>query len=168
MALPSPEAMEALTKLSEDPKNVVYIISGRDSAFLDQHLGHLTKLGFSAEHGGFIKKPILGTNDPEEGQWTNLTEKLDMSWMSEVKEIFEYYTERTTGCFIEMKKSSITWHYRGADPEWGYVILSKFCGAGPKPASLSPSPVFSNVDSASISLKPMSLPNDPSRYLSAR
>ena len=42
-----------------------------------------------------------------------------MSWMGEVLEIFKYYTERTTGSQIEVKKSSVTWHYRSADPEWG-------------------------------------------------
>lgn len=118
MAVPSPDALQALDRLSSDPKNVVYIISGRDSGFLDQHLGHLTKLGFSAEHGCFVKEP---ESDGNATSWTSLTESLDMSWMSEVKEIFEYYTERTTGSFIEMKKSSITWHYRASDPDWGCV-----------------------------------------------
>jgi trehalose 6-phosphate synthase/phosphatase len=112
MAVPSPEALEALQKLSNDPQNIVYIISGRDGGFLDQHLGHLSQLGFSAEHGCFVK-------ERGSAAWVNLTEALDMSWMSEVKEIFEYYTERTTGSFIEMKKSSITWHYRASDPDWG-------------------------------------------------
>ncbi|KIM27999.1 glycosyltransferase family 20 protein [Serendipita vermifera MAFF 305830] len=112
MAVPSEYALQALERLSEDPKNLVYIISGRDSGFLEQHLGHLTKVGFSAEHGCFIREP--GAT-----KWSNLTETLDMSWMPEVEELFEYYTERTTGSFIEMKKSSITWHYRASDPEWG-------------------------------------------------
>ena len=35
-----------------------------------------------------------------------------MSWMNEVLEVFKYYTERTTGSHIEVKESSITWHYR--------------------------------------------------------
>jgi trehalose 6-phosphate synthase/phosphatase len=65
----------------------VYIISGRDSAFLEQHLGHLKNVGFSAEHGGFFRER------GEESEWTNLTKSLDMSWMSEVEEIFRYYTE---------------------------------------------------------------------------
>ena len=112
MAVPSGETLEALGKLTEDPRNVVYIISGRDGEFLDTHLGHLKKLGMSAEHGSFLREP------GQEG-WLNLTEKLDMSWMSEVEEIFRYYTERTTGSNIEIKKSSITWHYRSSDPEWG-------------------------------------------------
>jgi trehalose 6-phosphate synthase/phosphatase len=112
MALPSEKALKALSQLAADKRNLVYIISGRDGEFLEQHLGHLKEVGFSAEHGGFIRAP-------GETEWTNFTESLDMSWMSEVYDIFKYYTERTTGSHIEVKKSSVTWHYRGADPEWG-------------------------------------------------
>ncbi|KAF9440738.1 glycosyltransferase family 20 protein [Macrolepiota fuliginosa MF-IS2] len=112
MAVPSEATLEALEKLSNDPKNIVYIISGRDQAFLDLHLGHLKNIGFSAEHGGFVK-------EPGSGEWRNFTASLDMSWMTEVEEIFRYYTERTQGSHVEMKKSSITWHYRSSDPEWG-------------------------------------------------
>ncbi|KAF8591323.1 glycosyltransferase family 20 protein [Ramaria rubella] len=111
-AVPSQETLEALSKLSEDPLNLVYIISGRDADFLVQHLGHFSKIGMSAEHGCFVR-------EPGQAEWKNLTKQLDMSWMSEVEEIFKYYTERTTGSHIEMKKSSITWHYRASDPEWG-------------------------------------------------
>jgi trehalose 6-phosphate synthase/phosphatase len=114
MATPSEATLEALGKLTADPRNVVYIISGRDQAFLEQYLGHFKELGMSAEHGGFMREPGA------EG-WTNFTEALDMEWMGEVHEIFKYYTERTTGSHIELKKSSITWHYRSSDPEWGYV-----------------------------------------------
>jgi len=112
MAVPTEDTLTALAALSADPHNLVYIISGRDGAFLEQHLGHIEGLGMSAEHGGFIRAP--GSR-----QWTNFTESLDMSWMSEVLEVFKYYTERTTGSHIEVKRSSITWHYRATDPEWG-------------------------------------------------
>lgn len=122
MATPSFDALNALTKLASDPRNVVYIVSGRDQAFLELHLGHIKHLGMSAEHGGFIRQPSHGDNRDEaadEEGWVNFTEKLDMGWMDEVAEIFRYYTERTTGSHIEVKKSSITWHYRSSDPEWG-------------------------------------------------
>ncbi|KAI3614064.1 glycosyltransferase family 20 protein [Moniliophthora roreri] len=112
MAVPTEQTLYALRALCADPRNVVYIISGRDQDFLEQHLGDIEGLGFSAEHGGFIREP--GTKE-----WMNFTEQLDMDWMKEVGEVFRYYTERTTGSNIEIKKSSITWHYRGADPEWG-------------------------------------------------
>lgn len=89
MAVPSEYTLQALGKLAEDPKNLIYIISGRDSPFLEQHLGHLTNVGFSAEHGCFIR-------EPGSSEWINLTESLDMSWMPEVEELFEYYTEVST------------------------------------------------------------------------
>jgi trehalose 6-phosphate synthase/phosphatase len=85
-AVPSEAALEALEKLSQDPKNLVFIISGREGEFLEQHLGHFDKIGFSAEHGSFVREPGSKT-------WSNLTETLDMSWMPEVEELFEYYTE---------------------------------------------------------------------------
>ena len=127
MAVPSLDSLNALAKLAADPRNVVFIVSGRDQAFLELHLGHIKHLGMSAEHGGFIRDPTNGNDKgkskdaatEDEGAWVNFTEQLDMGWMDEVAEIFRYYTERTTGSHIEVKKSSITWHYRSSDPEWG-------------------------------------------------
>ena len=86
MAVPSAATLEALTKLAADSKNIVWIISGRDGAFLEQHLGHIDNIGFSAEHGGFVKE--RGSKE-----WKNCTETLDMTWMNDVMEIFKYYTE---------------------------------------------------------------------------
>jgi trehalose 6-phosphate synthase/phosphatase len=86
MAVPSEETLEALARLTADPKNLVYIISGRDQNFLENHFGHFVNLGMSAEHGGFIR-------DAGHDQWSNFTESLDMDWMGEVHEIFKYYTE---------------------------------------------------------------------------
>ena len=47
----------------------------------------------SAEHGCYIKYP-------KEDSWRNLTEEMDLSWMSKVSEIFSYYTERTQGRYF--------------------------------------------------------------------
>ena len=66
----------------------------------------------SIEHGGLIREH--GTNE-----WVDFTENLGMEWMGEVIEIFKFYLERTTGNHIETKKSSVAWHYRATDPEWG-------------------------------------------------
>lgn len=85
-ATPTARTLAAISKLAEDPRNVVYLISGRDGDFLDEHWGHVKSLGLSAEHGCFLRPP------GGEG-WKGLTDKLDMSWMSEVQEIFQYYTE---------------------------------------------------------------------------
>ena len=93
--VPSKETLEALEALTADPKNVVYIISGRDGEFLEQHLGHIKSLGISVEHGGLIREP--GASG-----WRNFIESLIMSWMSEVLEISKYYTECTSGSHIEV------------------------------------------------------------------
>ena len=66
MAVLTEDTLTALTKLTADPRNLVYIISGRDGAFLEQHLGHIPGLGMSAEHGGFIR--ALGVT-----KWTSFT-----------------------------------------------------------------------------------------------
>ena len=57
MAVSTEDTLTALTRLTADPRKLVYIISGRDGAFLEQHLGHIHGLGMSAEHYGFIRAP---------------------------------------------------------------------------------------------------------------
>lgn len=89
-AVPSKRLLDSLTLLANDPKNSVWIISGRDQEFLTQHLGHIKTMGFSAEHGSFLK-------DPGSEEWINLAEKFDMGWQSEVMEIFQKYTDRVPG-----------------------------------------------------------------------
>ncbi|KAI0416056.1 trehalose-phosphatase [Xylaria grammica] len=111
-AIPSKRVIQTLTTLASDDRNAVWIISGRDQEFLQQHLGHITNLGFSAEHGSFIRYPGATT-------WENLAEKLDMSWQAEVLDVFQKYTDRVLGSFIERKRCALTWHYRQADPELG-------------------------------------------------
>lgn len=111
-AIPSDRVLRTLKSLAADPRNAVWIISGRDQAFLDEWMGHIPELGLSAEHGCFIRKP--GSDD-----WENLAESTDMGWQKEVVEVFQHYTERTQGSFIERKRVALTWHYRRADPEYG-------------------------------------------------
>lgn len=80
-AVPSPLLLDTLERLAKDPANIIYIISGRDAEFLMLHLGYIKALGFSAEHGGFVK-------EPNSDKWINLTAGIDMSWRSDVEDIF--------------------------------------------------------------------------------
>lgn len=48
-AVPPPEMLKAMEVLVSDPKNYVFVISGRDQACLDNWLGHIKGLGLSAE-----------------------------------------------------------------------------------------------------------------------
>ncbi|KAI5863811.1 glycosyltransferase family 20 protein [Durotheca rogersii] len=111
-AIPSERVIHTLKALAADHRNAVWIISGRDQDFLQHHLGHISELGFSAEHGSFIRHP-------GQSNWENLAEKLDMSWQADVMNLFQKYTDRVPGSFIERKRCALTWHYRQADPEQG-------------------------------------------------
>ncbi|KAI9746004.1 MAG: threalose-6-phosphate phosphatase [Claussenomyces sp. TS43310] len=111
-ALPSERLFRAIKALAADHRNAIWIISGRDQDFLQKHLGHIPELGFSAEHGSFMRHP--GSLD-----WENLAETFDMGWQKDVMEIFQKYTEKTQGSFIERKRCALTWHYRRADHELG-------------------------------------------------
>lgn len=114
-ALPSARLKKTLRALAANPHNIVWIVSGRDSEFLEKHLGDIPNIGFSAEHGCFLKKPGAGA------VWQNLVKAIDMSWQAKVTEVFNYYEDRTQGSAIEIKKAALTWHYRRADPEFGAV-----------------------------------------------
>ncbi|KAJ1964032.1 hypothetical protein IWQ62_003044 [Dispira parvispora] len=117
-ALPPANMLEALLTLTANPDNAVWVVSGRDQDFLEEHLGHIPNLGLSAEHGCFIKRPG--------GEWVNFSENLDLGWKTDVLEIFKYYEERTQGSVVEQKKCALTWHYRNADPEYG-MFQAKEC-----------------------------------------
>ncbi|KAI1004613.1 Trehalose-phosphatase [Podosphaera aphanis] len=111
-ALPCDKLIQTLKILAADPNNSVWIISGRDQDFLQQHLGDIEGLGFSAEHGSFIRFP-------GHKSWENMAETLDLSWQKEVIQVFQDYTVKTPGSFIERKRCALTWHYRPSDPTLG-------------------------------------------------
>jgi trehalose 6-phosphate synthase/phosphatase len=89
-AIPTERLIRTLKALASDHRNSVWIISGRDQEFLQSHLGNISELGFSAEHGSFMRHP--GSTE-----WENLAETFDMGWQQEVVEVFTKYTEKTPG-----------------------------------------------------------------------
>ncbi|MBN1255164.1 MAG: bifunctional alpha,alpha-trehalose-phosphate synthase (UDP-forming)/trehalose-phosphatase [Deltaproteobacteria bacterium] len=102
-AMPNEELLSLLEGLSEDPRNNVVIISGRDRDTLEQWFGSLN-LGLIAEHGAWLK----------EGGWKVL-EPVANEWKEEIRSILEVHMDRTPGSFIEEKEFSLVWHYRKAD-----------------------------------------------------
>ncbi|KAB8346144.1 hypothetical protein FH972_023190 [Carpinus fangiana] len=117
-AIPSDRIIRTLQTLAADSNNSVWIISGRDQAFLDQWMGHIPELGLSAEHGCFLRHPLQKT-------WENVTASTDMTWHQDVRDIFEAYTEKAPGSWLESKKVALTWHYRRADPELGRAAAAE-------------------------------------------
>ena len=89
-AIPTERLIRTLKALASDHRNSVWIISGRDQVFLQGHLGNIPELGFSAEHGSFMRHP-------RSTEWENLAETFDMGWQQEVVEVFTKYTDKTPG-----------------------------------------------------------------------
>ena len=106
-ASPSEDLLHLLEQLSSDPKNDVYVVSGRDSETLGKWLGHLP-LGLIAEHGA--KTRIKGRG------WSNEALTESTSWKDKIEKIMEHYVFRSPNSFIERKEFSLAWHYRNADP----------------------------------------------------
>lgn len=115
LAVPSKKTIDVIEKLSKNPKNTIFVVSGRDRHVLEQWVGHLP-IGLSAEHGCFIRFPP--TKEDPKPEWQNCLIHMDNSWRNTIQSLFEDYTNRTPGSFVEVKTINITWHYRNADPNY--------------------------------------------------
>ncbi len=106
-ASPSPETLDLLRRLANDPTNTVIIISGRDRIDMTEWFGNLP-ITLAAEHGALFRR---------QGQkkWVKTTFS-DKEWRKRVDALFRYFALETPGAFIEQKEWCIAWHYRGASP----------------------------------------------------
>ncbi|WOH16517.1 hypothetical protein DCAR_0936072 [Daucus carota subsp. sativus] len=107
----SREVVTALNTLCDDPKNTVFIVSGRGRSSLTEWLAPCEGLGLAAEHGYFIR-----WNKTSEWESTLV---VDHDWKEIVERIMNLYTEATDGSTIEVKESALVWHHQDADHEFG-------------------------------------------------
>eukprot|EP00002_Diphylleia_rotans_P010845 TRINITY_DN2145_c0_g1_i3.p1 TRINITY_DN2145_c0_g1~~TRINITY_DN2145_c0_g1_i3.p1 ORF type:complete len:564 (+),score=125.06 TRINITY_DN2145_c0_g1_i3:85-1776(+) len=112
LAAPDEQVLSNIMFLCSDPRNVVYIMSGRQRSIVDEWFAKVPQLGLAAEHGFFYRKP--GNKD-----WEQLEPEADFSWMQPAATICDLYTERTDGATLEVKDSTLVWRYRDCDPEFG-------------------------------------------------
>uniref|UniRef100_A0A0E0ERP4 Trehalose 6-phosphate phosphatase n=1 Tax=Oryza meridionalis TaxID=40149 RepID=A0A0E0ERP4_9ORYZ len=110
--VPSAEVNSILTSLCNDPKNCVFIVSGRDRTTLSEWFASCDKLGIAAEHGYFIRWN-------KEGEWETSSSAQDCEWKNIAEPIMEVYKETTDGSSIETKESGLVWHYQDADHDFG-------------------------------------------------
>jgi trehalose 6-phosphate synthase/phosphatase len=115
---PSLHILDCLRAISADEvQNTVVITSGRSQELLSEWFGSVSNtVGLAAEHGFFLKVPVL--TGAERG-WSCITPSFDMSWKSPTFELMTHYVKRTQGTFIENKGSALVWQYRDADPDFG-------------------------------------------------
>ena len=106
LAIPPQSLLDLIKKLNNQKNTHVVIVSGRDKKFLNKWFGEIPVM-LIAEHGHYQRT---------DNSWIKKL-KISNSWMEDLIPLFETFTDRTPGTFIERKKNSLVWHYRKSDPE---------------------------------------------------
>ena len=100
-------AIATLTELTEDARNVVYVMSGRMPEEMERLFSRVPDLGLIAENGCFVRAP--GQRD-----WQHLiSADRTAAWKEGVTHILQYYQERTEGSWIEHRHCSMAFHHYG-------------------------------------------------------
>lgn len=118
----SPELLSSLSLLCADPRNTVFVLSGKERGDLEKTLGSVRGLGLAAEHGYLYKwgdsRNGAGASDDV---WLCTKDNFDDSWKDLTHSVMDIYTQRTHGTYIELKGSALLWQFRDADPEFGQL-----------------------------------------------
>ncbi|GJT04237.1 probable alpha,alpha-trehalose-phosphate synthase [UDP-forming] 10 [Tanacetum coccineum] len=109
---PSPELITILNTLCDDPKNTVFIVSGRGKSTLSEWLSPCERLGLAAEHGCYVRWS-------KSSDWQPGLIGADLEWKEIAEPVMELYREATDGSTIETKDSGLVWHHQDADPDFG-------------------------------------------------
>ncbi|KAF9689643.1 hypothetical protein SADUNF_Sadunf01G0113600 [Salix dunnii] len=138
---PNMETVGVLNSLCTDPKNVVFLVSGRDRETLTEWFSSCEKLGIAAEHGYFVSdvwlcgvkngqcgldfphvQPMVNNENmrtDHDAEWETCVSVPDFDWKSIAEPVMKLYTETTDGSAIEAKESALAWNYKYADPDFG-------------------------------------------------
>ncbi|XP_015085301.1 alpha,alpha-trehalose-phosphate synthase [UDP-forming] 5 [Solanum pennellii] len=109
---PNAEVISILNSLCRDPKNIVFIVSGKDTKTLTQWFSSCETLGLAAEHGYFVRPN-------HDAKWETCVAVVDFYWKQIAEPVMSLYTETTDGSFIDSKESALVWNYQYADPDFG-------------------------------------------------
>ncbi len=110
-ATPTEEILDLLRELSALSGVGVTIISGRKDETLEAWFGAL-EVNLVAEHGATLRRR-------GEREWEPMVRGLNLNWKRELRRVLEQYEQSTPGSLVEEKETSLVWHYRKTDPEFG-------------------------------------------------
>jgi len=110
-AKPDTKLFDLLDQLNQIENTDVVIVSGRDRETFEEWFANKS-YNLITDHGVWLK----AKND----DWQML-EILKNNWMDNIQPILQTFVDRTPGTFIELKKYSLAWHYRKADPELAQI-----------------------------------------------
>ncbi|CAL0300310.1 unnamed protein product [Lupinus luteus] len=109
---PNAEAVGILNSLCSDPKNCVFIVSGKERKTLTEWFSSCERLGIAAEHGYFVR-------NNQNAEWETCFSVPDFEWKQIAEPVMQLYMETTDGSNIEAKESALVWNYEFADRDFG-------------------------------------------------
>jgi len=110
-ASPDPGLIQLLKQVTEDDKNTLVAISGRDVDTLEEWLGEVG-IDLVAEHGAHVRMA-------EHGTWENTVQGVEEGWKDKLRPVFDVFVDRTPGSLLEEKGAALVWHYRRSEPGLG-------------------------------------------------
>lgn len=116
---PSEELKHVLELLCADPKNALFVVSGKKLEAVNEFFGSVAGIGLAAEHGSFFRMPQRPGGRSH--QWQTAMGLSDQSWKEPAKIVMDNYTVRTHGTYVEQKGNALIWQFRDADPEFGFA-----------------------------------------------
>ena len=117
---PTSEIIYILEKLLADPRNEVYIITGRQKKYLDGWFGNVKGIGLGAEYGFFYRK-CRSDSSFNVGPYETMFAIKNWSWKETVENIFKSFTDKTEGSRYCNKESTITWVYGNCSQDFGHT-----------------------------------------------
>ena len=125
---PTEEIKSLLETLCADPRNVVFVVSGREQMAVSDFFGDVPGLGLGAEHGFFYRWPqddnvevLAPSSSGTRARWQTINSTFDQSWKEPARVVMEIYVQHTQGTYIEQKPGALIWQFRDADPEFGFM-----------------------------------------------
>ena len=114
IALSSPNRIvDTLNDLMTDPRNIVYIMSGRQVRELNSEFRTAAGLGLIAENGCFYHQYGAASDE-----WTSQVDmEMVNSFKRDVKAILKYYVERMEGSYIEESRCSLLFRYEKVEDQ---------------------------------------------------
>ena len=110
-AKPSAEIWSLINRIAQHSNITLTIISGRSRQDL---AAWFDTPGFAiiAEHGAAVRRAGGGA-------WEEWDRDVSYAWKDEIRELVRLYEQSTPGSWLEEKRTSLVWHYRKTDPEFG-------------------------------------------------
>ena len=123
---PPQAVIEALSSLSSDPRNTVYVVSGDSAENVLNALGDIPNLGLAVSNGARYSPPQeAAAGNSRRRRWFTFDLGVDWDAVKRVAlPVLSKYTARSNGSFVKLTSFSIGWSYYSCDPEWGSLQAS--------------------------------------------